>query len=239
MLSDDTPVYLPQLYRSLGTPVTLNLGSTAHDVLVTRERVEQLPEAVATATAPIAEEVEALDGHVTTQAQRVIDVVSAAHAASLSATAATLKADIRADVRADMAAEVLKVLNKLNALPTPTPVPVPVPVPAPPLITISSRAAPLLALLTQVQTLALDAMPGQPYKGKEPEFKGWTGENVAIHGLRDAAAKEAVVLVTAPQSLQTRFTHAFDEFKGNDLPSRSRRFAEVHALIADVATFLA
>ncbi len=134
--------------------------------------------------------------------------------------------------------ELLDAIQKANS-PTPAPAPAPAPCPAPGCASVSTRAAPLLRLLAQVQTLALDATPGQPYKGKDHGAKDKTGENVALEGLFKAAQVEAAALTGAPHDLKDRFLKAFYEFRGADAQQRSQRFVDVHALIAEIAAFLA
>lgn len=221
--------YTPQLYRSLGTPVTvdLSLGESATDIAETLKQVQALPQAISNAIAPTNAGITQLGTDMSAKVDGAETRLVLAQAQALNAAVETVKSHANEGIN-----KVLEAFGKLS-LPAPAPAPAPAP------ITVSAKAAPLLSLLTQVQTLALDAKPGEPYKGKEPEFKGWIGENVTMHGLREAARKEFTVLTAAAPPLPERFAHAFDEFTANDLGSRSKRFAEVHVLIADIATFLA
>lgn len=216
-------LHTPALHKLLGTPVTLDLGSTAHDIIVTRDLVTELPAEMVEALKPSQEIIAQLPAQVSSESDRVVSALAKTQTDTVAAAVTTLKASVAEEVR--------KVLDKLAALPAP------VPPSAPASVVVNDKSAPLLRHLAQVLTLAVDARPGQTYAGKDPQFKGEWGENVALHELRKEAEAEAQVLDGAPL-LKRRFLDAFAKFTATDLPSRSQRFGEVHALITAITHHL-
>ena len=101
---------------------------------------------------------------------------------------------------------------------------------------VGPRALPLVRLLVQVQTLALDRTPGEIYTGPTKRFIGGYKENAALDGLRNAAANEAAVLGPPEGGLAQRFQHAFDPFEGVDPADRSKRFVELSNLIRAIGS---
>lgn len=219
------------IHRLLGTPVTLdlNLGNVAADVAATRDQVLGLPKLLDDALQPTSQNLGQLRSDLTRNLDLAVAQLKQENAAALAATRAALQAQAEQGFK--------EVLAAIKVRTSPVPVPPPDPQAGP--LVVTTKATPLVRLLTQVQTLALDASPGEPYAGKEPKYKGWIKENVTLDHLRDAARQDAALLTQAPKALQERFVKAFDDFSTTEPAARNQRFAEVHVLIYDVAAFLA
>ena len=112
------------------------------------------------------------------------------------------------------------------------------PVPGGAFVRVDDKSAPLIRLLIQAQAIALDETPDERLPKNDKNFPGWLKDDVAILALGRAAAAHHTVLDKAPDRLKERLSRAFDKFSKNSLPDRSERFAEMHALVADVAAFL-
>jgi hypothetical protein len=179
----------------------------------------------------VGDDLSAMQGNVKAQIAEAVDALGAMHETQITQSTGALKNELDARFK-----ELLGAI-KQSSSPSPSPSPAPAPVPTPAFASVSVKAAPLLRLLVQVQTLALDATPGQPAKGSGGKDK--IGENAALDGLSKAALAEAAALSGAPHQLKDRFLRAFYEFKGTDAQQRSQRFVDVHALIAEIAAFLA
>lgn len=105
-------------------------------------------------------------------------------------------------------------------------------------VRIGDASAPLIRLLIQAQAIALDKTPEERLPKNDKNFPGWLKDDVAIQALGQATAEHHAALDKAPDRLKERFSHAFDRFLTSGLSDRSERFAEMHALVADVAAFL-
>ena len=66
----------------------------------------------------------------------------------------------------------------------------------------------------------------------------WLKDDGAIVTLGQAAARHAVVLDAAPNDLKARYLLAFERFSSNALPDRSKRLADMHSLVGEIADFL-
>jgi len=223
---EEINVYTPELYRSLGTPVRLDLGSTALDVTATRKGVEALPKLVGDALKPIDDSITTLNTTMSTQVGAAVTQLKAAHAEDIKAAsdAITLR----------LGQEVQKVLDKLSSFqPAPAPVPTPAPTTGGAAVVTAKNAA-LVRWLTQVLTLAVDANPGQPDKQNKSEF----GENVALQKLLAVAEPEARQQLGTSTDLLRRYLEAFAPFATKDFDIRHRRFTEVHALIPVITAHL-
>lgn len=93
---------------------------------------------------------------------------------------------------------------------------------------IGSTAQPLVRLLVQAQALAIVREPGST--------EGRGDENSALKKLSNAAKREAEkVIDDQDQALHDRFIAAFEPFTSTELPYRSERFVEMHALTEAIA----
>lgn len=249
-------MHISPIHELLSTRLTLDLGPTANAV----DRIEQTAKLIKGDTDDIdslalhidsvSQEVSAVAADTTTLKQSVVDTqadVATARQqiqsqlantqqllldradASDKATTTTL-GTLRVDVVTDMtnlvktsADDVVK--RVLAGLP-------------PIRIEVNDKSAPLVRLLIQAQAVALDETPDELIKTNNKKLAGQLKDNVAIVALGQAAARHDAVLDAAPNDLQTRFRNAFEQFSSNDLPSRSKRFDEMHALVTEVAAFL-
>jgi hypothetical protein len=109
---------------------------------------------------------------------------------------------------------------------------------APARIDLNDTSAPLVRLLIQAQAIAIDETPDDVFPKSDKRFPGWLKDDGAIVTLGQAAARHAVVLDAAPNDLRARFLRAFDRFASNTLSERSRRLADMHSLVAEIAAFL-
>ena len=105
-------------------------------------------------------------------------------------------------------------------------------------IEVNDKSAPLVRLLIQAQAVALDETPDDLFPKNDKKFPGWLKDDGAIVTLGQAAAKHADVLDAAPNNLKARFLLAFEKFSSNTLADRSKRFADMHSLVGEIATFL-
>ncbi len=221
---EEINAYTPQLYRSLGTPVTLNLGSTADDITRTRDGVAALPKIVGDAVKPISESLDKMNGELTGTVNNAVTKLDNAQTASINAARDALK---------EQASEHLeKVLTAIADIPAPAPVPVPVP--APVVVAITEHSAPLVRPLTQVLTLGIDAAPGQPDKQAKPEW----GENVTLAKLLATTEADARQRLDGRPELLERYLKAFARFKTPEAAERHHRYAEVYALIPEITAHL-
>ncbi|MGM9480159.1 hypothetical protein ACS5PN_03100 [Roseateles sp. NT4] len=218
---EEINVYTPELYRSLGTPVRLDLGSTALDVTATRKGVEALPQVVATALQPLDSRITTLNTTMSTQVGGAVTQLKIAHAADIKAASDAITLSVGQQVQ--------KVLDKLDGFQ-----PAPAPAPTTGAAIVTSKNAALVRWLAQVLTLAVDANPGQPDKQNKAEF----GENVALQKLLAAAEPEARQLLGTSPDLLKRYLEAFTPFATKDFDIRHRRFTEVHALIPVITAHL-
>ena len=88
---EEINAYTPQLYRSLGTRVTLDLGTTTADIVTTRDRVADLPKVVSDAIKPSADILGRLRNDVQLDLANAITQLEAAQVAALHAARDELK----------------------------------------------------------------------------------------------------------------------------------------------------
>ncbi|WP_343626759.1 hypothetical protein [Roseateles puraquae] len=206
--------YTPKFYESFGKVIQLDLGSTAQDVATTRERVTELPQALGDVLKPTADSIAALRTNWSQDLAAAVTQLKASHAGDIGTARDALKQDLQAGFQ-----------QVLAALQTTTPVPVR------PALRLNVRSADVIRPLTQILTLGVDAAPGQPDKQAKPEW----GENVTLKKLAESVAAEAALL---DGELHKRFLAAFRVFSSKSTEERHQRYAEVHALIEDIAAQL-
>lgn len=212
-MPDDSDLrYTPKFYESFGRVIQLDLGSTAQDVATTRERVTALPQALGDVLKPTADNIAALRTSWSQDLAAAVTQLKASHTGDLAAAQAALKQDLQAGFT-----------QVLQAVHTSAPVTQ--------ALHVTERSASLIRPLTQVLTLGVDAAPGQPDKQVKSEW----GENVTLKKLAESVAAEAALL---DGELHKRFLAAFRVFNSKSPEERHQRYAEVHALIADIAAQL-
>ncbi|PTT82781.1 hypothetical protein DBR42_16550 [Pelomonas sp. HMWF004] len=225
--------YTGEIHKLLTDRIQLNLGSTAQDVILTRDRVTALPKVLDDALKPTKDGLDKLSTDMTLNLGQAVARLQEANAAAVNTAREALQRQAELGFK-----QVLEAINH-KPVPVPVPTPVPVPAPAPATLVVTAKATPLVRLLVQVQALALDSSPGEIYSGKEPKYKGVIKENVTLDYLRKIAEQEATLLEKAPKALLERFLSAFADFSSTEPGARNQRFAEVHVLIYDVAAFMA
>lgn len=206
--------YTPKFYESFGKVIQLDLGSTAQDVATTRERVTELPQALGDVLKPTADSIAALRTNWSQDLAAAVTQLKASHAGDIGTARDALKQDLQAGIQ-----------QVLAAVHTTTPAPVPQ------ALRLNVRSADVIRPLTQVLTLGVDAAPGQPDKQTKSEW----GENVTLKKLAESVAAEAALL---DGELHKRFLAAFRVFSSKSTEERHQRYAEVHALIEDIAAQL-
>lgn len=206
--------YTPRFYESFGKVIQLDLGSTAQDVATTRERVAELPKALDDALKPTADSINTIGTGLSNQLTAAVAVLKQSHTGDIGAAREALKQDLQAGFE--------KVLAALHTTAQPAPAQA---------LKLNNRSVPLIRPLTQVLTLGVDAAPGQPDKQVKSEW----GENVTLKKLGELVAAEAALL---EGDLQKRFLAAFRIFETKSTEERHQRYAEVHALIEDIAAQL-
>jgi len=212
------------IHQLLTTPVRLDLGGTAQDIITIKQHVTELPQVVGDALKPAQDSITAL---ATTMSTKVDGAATALKEAQLAAIQAA-----RDELKQQNAQGFSKVMEALAKVQIPAPAPTPVPTPVPATAVVSDRNATLVRLLTQVLTLSVDANPGQPDKQNKTEW----GENVVLEKLRKLAQAEASAL---PGDLQKQFLAAFERFSTALHDERYRRFTTVHALIPAITAHVA
>lgn len=206
--------YKPKFYDSFDKIIQLDLGSTAHDVATTRDRVAELPKALSDGLKPVSDGIGKLGSGLTQHLDDAVTQLKNSHADDVNAARDALKQELQAGFK--------QVLEAVHTPSTP---------PAAKAIQVTGRSAPVIRPLTQVLTLSVDANPGQPDKQLKPEW----GENVTLKKLAESAEAEAAVLEPA---LRERYRKAFRTFDTKSFEERHQRYAEVHALIAEIAAAL-
>lgn len=88
-------------------------------------------------------------------------------------------------------------------------------------VQVNEDSAPLVRLLVEAQTVALDKTPN---KKKDSE---------AIRNLSAKVAECSKAL--ADEDLKNRLNRAFGEFSSDDQPYRSKRFQDLHSLVDEIA----
>jgi len=219
--------YVGQAMSGLQADVSQRLGDAVGQL--NEQLGSRISDSGNTLMTSVRDDLSAMQGNVKAQIAEAVGALSTTHETQITQSTGALKEVLDARFK--------ELLGAIKQSSTPSPSPAPAPVPTPAFASVSVKAAPLLRLLVQVQTLALDATPGQPAKGGGGKDK--IGENAALDGLSKAAQAEAAALTGAPHQLKDRFLRAFYEFKGTDAQQRSQRFVDVHALIAEIAAFLA
>lgn len=206
--------YTPKFYESFGKVIQLDLGSTAQEVVTTRERVAELPEALGKLLKPTTDGIAKLGTDLSDHLASAVTELKDHHASDIGASQQALARALETGFK--------QVLDAVHAN---------VPVTPAKGLSLTGRSAPVIRPLTQVLTLAVDANPGQPDKQVKTEW----GENVTLKKLAESAEAEAAVLEPA---LRERYRKAFRTFETKSFEERHQRYAEVHALIAEIAAAL-
>ena len=230
-------VYTPEIYRRFATPLRLDLGPTASTVEATKTVVDQVKSDTAavsrvdTRTQAILSQVDAVAARANVLDQRLMDT-----RVDLGNTRQSLEALLRGtDKKVDDASAALKAAIQVAADDVVQRVAAGLPQAAP---TVNDRSAPLVRLLIQAQAIALDETPDERFPKNHKQHPDWLKDDVAILELGLAAAKLDGDLASAPNALRDRFRRAFEKFSSNSLPERAKRFADMHALVGEVAAFL-
>lgn len=206
--------YTPKFYENFGRIIQLDLGSTAQDVATTRERVTELPKALGDALKPTADSITAVRTGLSKDLSEAVAQLRESHTGEIGAARDALKQALQAGFK-DVLAAVQTTAQPATAQ----------------ALKLNNRSAPLIRPLTQVLALGVDATPGQPDKQVKSEW----GENVTLKTLGERVAAEAALL---EGDLQKRFLAAFRIFDTKSTEERHQRYAEVHALIEDIAAQL-
>jgi hypothetical protein len=227
------PAYTPEIYRRLATPVELNLGSTATSVEHTRIVVDQIKQdtdavaSVSTRVDDVVTKVDALANQATTLDGRLIDT-----RVDLDNARKVLEAKIQvAQDKVDNVTTKLQIAISATADNIVQRVIAGVHRPA---SSVNEKSAPLVRLLIQAQALALDETPDE----RDKKFPDRLKNDISIEKLGEAAEKRDGELAAAHNDLQARFRTAFVPFGSTSLPDRAKRFADMHALISEIAAFL-
>jgi hypothetical protein len=227
------PAYTPEIYRRFATPVQLNLGSTATTVDDIKEAVDQIKIDTSAVTG------------VSTRADQIITKVDAV--AGQATNVGTLLTDTRVDLdnaRKALEAKIQVTQDKVDTATTKLQTAISATAHDivqrviagvhHPASSVNEKSAPLVRLLIQAQALALDETPDE----RDKKFPDRLKNDVSIEKLGEAAEKRAGELAAAHNDLQARFRTAFVPFGSTSLPDRAKRFADMHALISEIAAFL-
>jgi len=249
-------MHISPIHELLSTRLTLDLGPTANAV----DRIEQTAklikgdtddiDSLAVKVESVSNGVSAVAADTTTLKQSVVDARTDVATAreqiqkqlteaqrllleradtsdkATATTLGTLRADVATDMTGLLKASADDVVKRVLAG-------------LPPIrVEVNDKSAPLVRLLIQAQAVALDETPDEVFQTNDKKSKGQLKDDVAIVALGQAATRHDAVLDAAPHELKTRFRNAFEQFSSNALPDRSKRFDEMHALVAEVAAFL-
>lgn len=209
-------LHTAEFHRLLGTPVRLDLGETTGLLAGIDSQVTKLD-----LVTPNTDRLPAVEVATTVTLPESIGELSShvtAKVDSVLGRLGTPRETLLADILSAIDRSAEELVARIVEATTPEP------------FEIGDEAAALVRLLVQAEGYALARSPGATNRTGD--------ENKAMARLQKAAAAAAVVIGGDAGGLAERFVHAFDAFASDDLPSRSKRFAEMHALIEEIALYL-
>jgi hypothetical protein len=219
-------LHIPKIYERWTAPVQIDLGSTAQTVDGIAAKVQQIAlitESLPVTLKAVSDKVDVVQATTTTVKDSLTDAridinnAAAAAKAQIDATEQSLKAALVA-TGDDIVKRVLAAQSSVGGQ-------------------INDRSAPLVRALIQAKAIALDATPGEVYKGPVAKYKGWLKDDVALDQLGKSTTAAQAVIANAPD-LKARFQATFARFTSNTLPDRGRRYAEMDRLAHDLVDHL-